>query len=101
VHHAVEFGAPVYLGRVPRCKNHEACSKQANFGYKGKPPIYCKTCIPEDLKDLLVNVVTKRCEVEGCDTQPSFGKLGDKVSALFVAGLPSTSSAILCTPKSA
>jgi hypothetical protein len=71
-HHSVDVGAVVYLVKVPRCIG-DACSKQAIFGYKGKPPICCKTCIPETLRDEVINVRSKRCEVEGCDTQPSFG----------------------------
>jgi EsV-1-7 cysteine-rich motif len=89
VHHAVDVGTAVLLGAAARCRNHEACSKQANFGYRGERPIYCKTCIPEDLKDTLIDVRSQRCEHEGCDTQPSFGKPGDKVSAaLFTAVFP-------------
>jgi hypothetical protein len=81
VHHAVGMGVAVYLGNAARCRNYEACGKQATFGYRGNHAIYCKACIPEDLKHKLINVKFTRCEVEGCDTQPSFGSLADRVSA--------------------
>jgi hypothetical protein len=85
VHHAVAFGDAVFLGRGARCRNHEACGKQATFGYRGELPIYCKACIPEELKDKLFDVKNKLCEYEGCGTQPSFGKPEDRVSALLTA----------------
>jgi hypothetical protein len=81
VHHAVDMGVPVFLGTAALCRNHEECRKYATFGYKGKPAIYCKACIPEELKDKLIDVINTRCEIEGCDTHPSFGSLEDRVSA--------------------
>eukprot|EP00953_Heterococcus_sp_UTEX-ZZ885_P010503 6139-Heterococcus_DN1.PRE.1 len=81
----VDAGAAVFVGTAARCRNYEACGKQATFGYKGKLPIYCKTCIPVDLKDDLVDTKHKRCEHEGCDTQPSFGKPGDTVAPFCYA----------------
>jgi hypothetical protein len=79
VHHAVDMGVAVFVGKAALCRNHEACGKQATFGYKGERPIYCKACISEDLKDTLIDVRSQRCELEGCDTQPSFGKPGDNI----------------------
>eukprot|EP00953_Heterococcus_sp_UTEX-ZZ885_P040076 20510-Heterococcus_DN1.PRE.1 len=75
--HSVRKGDGVHVGGKLRCID-EACSKQATFGYKGKPPIYCKTCIPGSLQGKLIDVCSIRCEHEGCDTQPSFGKPGYK-----------------------
>jgi hypothetical protein len=81
VHHAVDMGVAVFVGIAARCRNHEECSKQATFGYKGERPMYCKACIPEPLQGKLINVVNEFCEVEGCNTRPSFGSLEDRVSA--------------------
>jgi hypothetical protein len=82
VHHAVDMGVAVFVGTAARCRNHEECRKYATFGYKGKPAMYCKTCIPEPLQGKLINVINKRCEYEGgCNTQPSFGFIKDRVSA--------------------
>jgi EsV-1-7 cysteine-rich motif len=81
VHHAVDVGDDVYVGCAERCQS-ETCGKRAVFGYKGKPPIYCKTCRPEELKDEITDVRNKRCEYEGgCNTRPSFGFIKDRVSA--------------------
>jgi EsV-1-7 cysteine-rich motif len=80
-HHAVDIGVAVLLGPAARCINHEECKKYATFGYKGKPAIYCKACIPEELKDKLIDVIDKRCEIEGCNTHPTFGDAQDRVSA--------------------
>jgi EsV-1-7 cysteine-rich motif len=86
--HSVGKGAVVCVGGGPPCIG-DVCSKEATYGYKGEPAIYCKTCIPEDVKDKVIDVRSKRCEHEGCDTRPSFGKPGDTVSAaLFTAVFP-------------
>eukprot|EP00953_Heterococcus_sp_UTEX-ZZ885_P001609 1391-Heterococcus_DN1.PRE.1 len=48
--HSVGKGAVVCVGGGPPCIG-DVCSKEATYGYKGEPAIYCKTCIPEDVKD--------------------------------------------------
>jgi hypothetical protein len=82
--HSVGKGEVLYVGGKLRCID-DACSKFAIFGHVGEPPIYCKSCIRGELKNEVVDVWNKRCEVEGCPTQPSFGNPGDRLSALFIA----------------
>jgi hypothetical protein len=81
-HHSVDKVDAVNLASSKHCKD-EGCSTVASYGYAGKPAIYCKACIPEELKGELVDVRCKRCEHEGCTTQPSFGFKEDRVSAVY------------------
>jgi hypothetical protein len=78
----VQYNATVCAdGATTRCKN-ETCSKRTNFGYAGasEVPIYCITCIPNNLKSKRVDVRNKRCERKGCRVRPSFGYMTDTVS---------------------
>jgi hypothetical protein len=79
-HHSVDVVDAVSLGGKVHCTN-EGCSTVATYGYARKPAIYCKACIPEELKDKLIDVKSKRCEHEGCHTQASFGFKEDRVSS--------------------
>jgi hypothetical protein len=55
---------------MPRCRVKTCSVKRAVFGLpNGEGGYCCKAHKTEDMR----NVVSKRCEIEGCDKQPSYG----------------------------
>jgi hypothetical protein len=81
-HHAAEVvGTVRKAGGGVRCQS-AGCNKTASFGFKkGERPLYCKTCMPADLKDKLISIRRAFCEGDGCNISATFGFLEDRVSA--------------------
>jgi EsV-1-7 cysteine-rich motif len=82
--HAAGRDGIVNRSGVACCRN-EACSKLATFGHRGQRAMYCKACIPAELKGTLTDVKTKRCELGGCTAVANCGFKPDRVSAISLS----------------
>jgi hypothetical protein len=90
-HPSVSVGA-VGTAKFVYCTG-EKCSKRAIYGYEGQRPIYCRTCVPAQLKGTIRLTRDKSCEHEGCDTAPKFGTIERVCSVWFEAALRSVATA--------